>query len=58
MKKFLIMMVLGLVISSSSFAVTQFLVASWLENGNWMCKYTDGTVLNMGARVCPVSIGS
>jgi hypothetical protein len=33
-----------------------FLVSQWIENGNQMCKYDNGTVLNVGARVCPLSI--
>lgn len=33
-----------------------FLVSQWFENGNQMCRYDNGTVLNMGAKLCPLSI--
>ena len=36
--------------------VCVFLKKQWKENGNQMCKYSDGTVLNVGAKTCPVSI--
>jgi hypothetical protein len=37
-------------------AATAFLTDSWTKNGNNFCKYSNGTVLNMGYKVCPVSI--
>lgn len=37
-------------------AMTYYLVAQWLENGANMCRYGNGTVLNVGARICPLSI--
>jgi hypothetical protein len=42
--------------SVSAHAMTYFLVSQWWENGNQMCKYGNGTVLNMGVKVCPQSI--
>lgn len=33
-----------------------YLVAEWYENGNHFCRYSNGTVLNVGYRVCPLSI--
>jgi hypothetical protein len=33
------------------------LMKSWFQNGNQMCEYSDGTVLNVGGRTCPTSIG-
>lgn len=39
-----------------AWAMKHYLVAQWLENGNQMCKYDNGTVLNVGARICPLSI--
>lgn len=36
--------------------MTYFLEAQWYENGNHFCRYGNGTVLNVGARVCPLSI--
>ena len=42
--------------STSAHAMTYYLVSQWWENGNQMCKYDNGTVLNMGVKVCPLSI--
>lgn len=36
--------------------MTYFLTAQWYENGQQMCRYGNGTVLNMGHRLCPLSI--
>lgn len=36
--------------------MTYFLVAQWHENGNQFCKYQNGTVLNVGINLCPLSI--
>lgn len=43
-------------LSSPAFAMKYFLVAQWYENGSQMCKYGNGTVLNMGIKLCPLSI--
>lgn len=32
------------------------LVSQWFEGGNTFCKYDNGTILNVGARTCPMSI--
>lgn len=32
---------------------TYYLVSEWFDNGNQMCKYDNGTVLNMGRAMCP-----
>ena len=37
-------------------AMTYFLVAQWNEGPNHFCKYSNGTVLNVGFQVCPTSI--
>lgn len=51
------MIIVTLAIScASAYAVTYFLVASWVENGSWMCKYSNGSVINNGAGACPSSI--
>ena len=57
MKKYLLVTLL-LIFSITAYSqVCSFLVDSWKDkNGNQMCKYDNGTVLNRGARVCPVSI--
>lgn len=36
--------------------MTYYLVAQWIEGGNRFCKYGDGTVLNVGYKLCPLSI--
>ncbi len=37
-------------------AMTYYLTAQWSDmNGN-MCRYSNGTVLNVGVRICPLSI--
>ena len=36
--------------------VLAFLVEQWWDNGRQMCKYDNGTVLNVGTRTCPLSI--
>jgi len=45
-----------LAVALPAYAMTYFLVAQWFEGGNNMCKYGNGTVLNVGYRVCPLSI--
>lgn len=37
-------------------APKSFLVAQWYEKGSQMCKYDNGTVLNVGMSTCPLSI--
>lgn len=32
------------------------LVREWIEKGQQMCQYDNGTVLNVGGRRCPTSI--
>jgi hypothetical protein len=36
--------------------MTFYLVAQWVENGNRFCRYSNGTVLNVGYSICPMSI--
>lgn len=56
MKKLVIAAALTLCAASPAYAIKYFLVAQWFERGNQMCKYGNGTVLNMGAKICPLSI--
>lgn len=43
--------------STSSYAdITHFLTAQWMENGNRFCRYDNGTVLNVGINLCPLTI--
>ncbi|MFN3457712.1 MAG: hypothetical protein ACK4G2_02210 [Novosphingobium sp.] len=37
-------------------AMTYYLVTQWIEGGNNFCKYGAGTVLNVGYKLCPLSI--
>ena len=37
-------------------AATAYLTDQWVKNGENFCKYSDGTVLNMGYKACPASI--
>ena len=36
--------------------MTYFLTAQWVEGGNRFCRYGNGTVLNVGYQICPLSI--
>ena len=45
-----------LLLSLNSFALTYFLTDQWTRNGDNMCEYGNGTVLNVGYRICPLSI--
>jgi len=39
-----------------AYAWTCFLEDQWKRGSNNMCKYSNGTVLNMGIKLCPLSI--
>jgi hypothetical protein len=41
--------------SSYANSMTYYLVKEWTRNGDQMCQYDDGTVLNVGAKFCPQS---
>lgn len=56
MKKVILAIGLSVALASPAHAMKYFLVAQWYENGAHMCKYSNGTVLNVGARICPLSI--
>jgi hypothetical protein len=36
--------------------MTYFLTSQWVHNGNRFCRYGNGTVLNVGYSICPLSI--
>ncbi len=40
----------------SAMAMMHFLTADWYANGSHFCKYDDGSVMNVGVNVCPLSI--
>jgi hypothetical protein len=57
MKKIVIAAALALAATPlAAQSMTYYLTAQWYENGQQMCRYGNGTVLNMGYRLCPLSI--
>ena len=54
----LVLAILLVSASASANAMTSYLVKEWTRNGDQMCQYDDGTVLNVGARICPQSRNS
>lgn len=36
--------------------MTYFLTSQWYDRGSLFCRYQNGTVLNVGAGICPLSI--
>ena len=51
-----IVFALLLAFNGAAFAMTYFLESQWLERGNRFCKYSNGTVLNVGVSTCPLKI--
>ena len=51
-----IVALLALAGASQAQVVRSFLTSQWFENGSQMCRYDNGTVLNVGMRICPLSI--
>lgn len=47
-----------LAFSSPAYALSSFLVSEWISDGDQFCKYDNGTVLNVGFRVCPLRISA
>lgn len=43
--------------AAPAYAMTHFLTAQWYDGGSHFCRYDDGTVLNVGYHICPLSIG-
>lgn len=41
---------------SQNIGLMRNLRAQWVQNGGRMCRYSDGTVMNIGVGVCPRSI--
>jgi hypothetical protein len=56
MKKLVIAAVLAATATPAMAQMTHYLVSQWFERGSQMCRYSNGTVLNVGARICPLSI--
>lgn len=57
MKKIKLLVIAAAMASTPAYAMTYYLTAQWYEGGNNYCRYSNGTVLNMGARMCPLRIG-
>ena len=57
MKKIVIAAALAVCAASPAYALTSYLVAEWYSNGDHFCRYDNGTVLNVGYRICPLRIG-
>lgn len=38
------------------FGIRYFLVAEWFEGIGHFCKYSDGSIINVGTNLCPLSI--
>lgn len=53
---FAIVALLALAGASQAQGFRAMLVSQWIDGGNQMCRYDNGTVLNVGARICPLSI--
>jgi len=56
MKKLIIAAAIAAGLATPAYAVTSYLVAEWFTNGSHFCRYDNGTVLNVGYRVCPLKI--
>ena len=56
MKKIIIAVVLAAIATPASAQMTHYLVRQWFSGGNQFCQYQNGTVLNIGVGVCPLSI--
>ncbi len=51
-----VLAVMALVLSTSAMAMTYYLEDQWVKGGNRFCKYGNGTVLNVGVGLCPLSV--
>ena len=56
MKKLIFGALISVSLISPAYAMKYFLTKQWFSNGNQKCEYGNGTVLNMGVKVCPLSI--
>jgi len=57
MKKVIIAIVLATMATPAlAQGMTYFLVSQWYDRGQHFCRYQNGTVLNVGANICPLSI--
>lgn len=56
MKKLVLAGLAALTLASPAIAMTYYLKRQWHSGGNQYCEYSNGTILNVGARLCPMSI--
>lgn len=57
MKKLIMAAVLAAILApTAAYAMTYYLSAQWLDRGQRFCRYGNGTVLNVGYGICPMSI--
>ena len=56
MKKILLGLAAAVSFATPAYAMTYFLVSQWYEHGDQMCKYGNGTVLNVGIHICPLTV--
>lgn len=57
MKKLVIAAALAVSVAPSvAYAMTYFLTSQWIDRGQRFCRYGNGTVLNVGVSLCPLSI--
>jgi hypothetical protein len=56
MKSYIFAVLLVAALATPAYAMTHYLVAEWYDNGDQFCRYDNGTVLNVGYRICPLKI--
>lgn len=44
------------ILAPAAASMDYYLVAQWLDRGDRFCRYSDGTVLNVGVSTCPLKI--
>lgn len=42
---------------AAQYSMTYYLTAQWTERGNRFCRYSNGSILNVGYSFCPYTIG-
>ena len=43
-------------LAGSAWSMTYYLRDQWMDGGKRFCRYSNGTVLNVGVSLCPLSI--
>tara|TARA_R110000782_G_scaffold150322_2_gene243034 strand:- start:35 stop:229 length:195 start_codon:yes stop_codon:yes gene_type:complete len=56
MKKLMLAGAVALFAATPALAMKYFLQREWYDGANHMCQYGNGTVLNVGVKLCPLSI--